>query len=128
MRLIIGGYAQGKREYATSSYPEHSLVEMDYLEKNTAASDKLIITGLDEWVKAFVVKGVAEEEILCRLNVILDKYEDLVIITCEIGNGIVPMEKQERMYRDLLGKIQIYLAKKALCVERIICGIATVIK
>lgn len=52
----------------------------------------------------------------------------IVLICDEVGNGIVPMEKKEREYRERLGRILIELAKQATHVERIICGLGQVLK
>ena len=46
----------------------------------------------------------------------------------EIGNGIVPMEHEEREYRELTGRLLCELANKADRVERIVCGIGERIK
>ena len=53
---------------------------------------------------------------------------DCIIISDEIGNGIVPMEHEEREYRELTGRLLCELANKADRVERIVCGIGERIK
>ena len=56
------------------------------------------------------------------------KNPDCIIICDEIGNGIVPMDPFERVYRERTGRILISLAENAEEVERIICGIPQKIK
>lgn len=53
---------------------------------------------------------------------------DLIFICDEVGNGIVPMEKSERDYRECVGRVLCILAKEADTVERIHCGIGQMIK
>lgn len=61
---------------------------------------------------------------------VIDRYPRVtfVIITDEVGNGIVPLEKAEREYRDIVGSIQIKLAEKAEGVYRVICQLSQRIK
>ena len=58
----------------------------------------------------------------------VEKYPDCVIISDEIGNGIVSIEAFEREYRERTGRVLVELAKKAEEVERVICGIGQKIK
>lgn len=58
----------------------------------------------------------------------LEQYPNWIIISDEVGNGIVPMEKEERAYREVLGRILIEAASKADRVERVICGLGQRIK
>ena len=51
-----------------------------------------------------------------------------VIVTNEVGNGIVPIEKMTREFRDLQGRINQYLGKKADEVYLLTCGIPLKIK
>ncbi len=53
----------------------------------------------------------------------ITKYPDCILISDEIGNGIVPMDAFEREYREQTGRILIELAKEAEEVTRVICGI-----
>jgi adenosylcobinamide kinase/adenosylcobinamide-phosphate guanylyltransferase len=59
---------------------------------------------------------------------LLLEHPDCIIISDEIGNGIVPMEHEEREYRELTGRLLCELANKADRVERIVCGIGERIK
>jgi alpha-ribazole phosphatase len=59
---------------------------------------------------------------LCRQN------PDLILICDEVGNGIVPVEKSERDYRECVGRVLCMLAKEADSVERVQCGIPHRIK
>ena len=127
MKLIIGGYAQGKLDYVLSKYHlQENMVWNGVLPDNTALRDKqIIVNHFHQWVKQCILDGECpEEEILS----FLDDYENCIIICDEIGNGIVPIDKFEREYRERVGRILIQLAKRAEEVERVLCGIGQKIK
>jgi adenosyl cobinamide kinase/adenosyl cobinamide phosphate guanylyltransferase len=51
-----------------------------------------------------------------------------VIELAEIGSGIVPVQKEERIYRETAGRAGCVLAAHAASVYRVICGLAVPIK
>ena len=71
-----------------------------------------------------------------RIEEILRWYLDMVIrenpnavITCdEIGCGIVPIDKTDRLWREMTGDACQYLAERAAKVCRVVCGIPVVLK
>ncbi len=52
----------------------------------------------------------------------------VVLVTNEVGLGIVPETKISRWFRDLLGRVNQYLGKEADDVYFVVCGIPTKIK
>lgn len=52
----------------------------------------------------------------------------IIIICDEIGSGIVPLEKEDRIYRETVGRMLCRAVKKADRVERIACGIGQCLK
>ena len=127
MKLIIGGYAQGKLDYVLAKYQlQENMVWDGILPDNAALRDKqVIVNHFHQWVKQRILDGgCPEEEILS----FLDDYKNCIIICDEIGNGIVPIDKFEREYRERVGRILIELAKRAEEVERVLCGIGQKIK
>lgn len=111
MRLVIGGYAQGKLNYV--------------LQKYHPQTDTMIIDHLHDWVRQRILDGGCPEEEILSL---VEQSDDCIIISDEIGNGIVPVDPVEREYRERMGRILIQLADKAERVERVICGIGQTIK
>ena len=103
MQLYIGGYAQGK---------------LAYVQEKLKGQKVPVVNDLHLWVKQLLQEGKPAEEIVLQYY----KEHD------EIGNGIVPMEKQEREYRERVGRLLIRLAEEAETVERIICGMGQKIK
>lgn len=127
MKLIIGGFAQGKLRYVLRNYDvEVGMIFDGEIPKNIETQEKTaVINHLHNWVKSRIVdKGCPEEEILQ----FIEKYPDCIIISDEIGNGIVPIDAFEREYRERTGRILVELADRAEEVERMICGIGQRIK
>ncbi|MCM1144627.1 MAG: bifunctional adenosylcobinamide kinase/adenosylcobinamide-phosphate guanylyltransferase [Blautia sp.] len=139
MKLVIGGYAQGKLDYVLSKYslpkdavwdsvlPDDAVLKGSQKEQYGQYGQKplVVINHFHLWVKNRMINGgQPEEEIMAFLN----KCDNCVIISDEIGNGIVPLVQFEREYRECVGRILIRLAGKAEEVERVLCGINQKIK
>lgn len=127
MKLVIGGYAQGKLNYVLQKYGvETSRILDGEIPKNIEGQRGIIVVNhLHHWIKSRIVQdGCPEEEIFD----FVENYPDCVLISDEVGNGIVPIEVFEREYRERTGRILVELAKKAEEVERVICGIGQRIK
>ena len=127
MKLVIGGCAQGKLDYVLMKYHLQEDMVWDGMlpDDEKMSQNPVIINHFHKWVKQRILdEGCPEEEVLS----FLDRYEDCIIISDEIGNGIVPMEAFEREYRERVGRILVQLADRAKEVERVICGIGQKIK
>ena len=127
MKLIIGGYAQGKLAYVLEKYRLQEDVVWDGIlpDHTFSGQKKIVIDHLHQWVKNRILDdGCPEREIEAFLN----DFEDCILISDEIGNGIIPLNAFEREYRERMGRILILLAKRAEEVERVICGIGQKIK
>lgn len=135
MTLIIGGYAQGKLQATLNDIKDpKSVTIIDAPDFNADAShtaepaQTIIINHFHLWVKEALRQGRnPQQEILAFLDANEDKA-DIIVISDEIGNGIVPIDAFEREYREQTGRILIELAKRADGVERVICGIKQKIK
>lgn len=126
MKMIIGGAFQGKTSFAKERFglSDEEIIDGEICDHNAAIKAKC--------VKNFhaLVRRIVEEngnvseyvERLCREN------PNAVIITNEIGSGIIPLEKSERIWREQAGKAGCIIAKKSELVVRIYCGIPEVIK
>lgn len=124
MRLVIGGYAQGKLSYVLRTYhlDEGQVVRGEVPEE----TDKTVVFNhLHSWVKERILAGGNPER---ELETMVERWPDCILISDEIGNGIVPLEAGEREYRERLGRMLVELAKRADSVERVFCGIGQRIK
>ena len=129
MKLIIGGYAQGKLNYAVTKYNVAEDHVFESVLPSSEEAEKLegavIVSSLHKWIKKRIKEGGRPEE---EISAFVKKNANVIIICDEIGNGIVPMDPFERVYRERTGRILVKLAKDAEEVERVVCGIAQMIK
>ena len=133
MRLITGGYAQGKLDCVLSQMsPEQKdrclcIGENSYdpITKivNPEKWDTLIVNHLHLIIKKLGAKETADTWIWPLIDECERKGLNLIIICDELGCGIVPTEKEDRVYRENVGRIMCELAAKADKVERVVCGI-----
>lgn len=127
MILIIGGMAQGKLEYVKKTYQNKNLKIFEALlpvseEENIV--DFLVVHHLNDWIR----ENGTKEECRQKLEACIKKFPNLIFISDEVGSGIVPLEKEERQWRDMVGALQVELAEKADEVVRVLCGMGQKIK
>lgn len=131
MRLIIGGYWQGKLAYVMGKYPKDSLTVLDGEKMaedgfpKTYPEGPLAVNHFHNWVRRRMADGGFPEE---EIRDFVEQHPDCTIISDEVGNGIVPVDAFEREYRERTGRILAELAGQAEEVERVICGIGQKIK
>lgn len=141
MELYIGGYAQGKFSYVSEKYQKSKVIDerdikeifafftgQDFVFKGNLKEEVLIWNHFHLCMKKCLALGISPEEIKKKIGKISKKVKKFIIISDEIGNGIVPMEKQERRYREETGRMLEFIAKNSEKVERILCGIPQKIK
>lgn len=135
MELYIGGYAQGKLEYVKTKYPDAIVFDetnardlLSASKEKLNAKETIVFNHFHLVIKKMLNNGNSVERIEENIIQLLKQNPNPVIISDEIGNGIVPMEQSERLYRESTGRLLIEIAKKADRVERIICGIPQRIK
>ena len=153
MELYIGGFAQGKLEYVQNIKAEEAIsiamvidcAQSDYQKtlqsidnkiKNENAdvnnianvNDIVIINHLHLWVKDLLSEGMEESEVQSTILSWVATHPNTILICDELGNGIVPLEKMERIWREQTGRLMIELAKQAERVERILCGLGQRLK
>ena len=109
MILLIGGAYQGKYAYAKEHY----------------AKDHVIYNRYHEMVRQQLQAG---EDPLDQARLLIEKEENQVIISDEVGYGLVPIDAFEREYREKVGRVNCFLAKEAERVIRIVCGMPLQIK
>ncbi len=118
MVLIVGGTGQGKLSYAmkkTGAGPD------DIAYRPEEAWEKPVFAGLETWLKE-------QEAPLPELEELLRQNPNVMILCREVGCGVVPMERAERDWRERVGRVCCFLAERADRVERLCCGIPTVLK
>lgn len=110
MILVVGGSYQGKTEYALHSFLDARFLNQAHL-----------------LIKKRLSEGKSEEDILSEIHSSTAEG-NWVIISDDVGNGVVPIDEDERIWREVSGRILIELAKDASEVHRVIMGIGQRIK
>lgn len=131
MELYLGGAFQGKLDYVkslcngrkTEIYGKDDFEKLLSLENQDAIWNDFHLT-----IQNLLQKSGNQEKITSQVLSIIEKNPEIRIISCEIGSGIVPIEKADRIWRDFCGHLLVKIAKKAGKVERIICGLPQRIK
>lgn len=72
------------------------------------------------------VQDLAGDEDLEDLAAELSTRE--VVIACELGGGVVPLDAAQRQQREDAGRLACLLAQRASCVVRVCCGLPQVLK
>lgn len=127
MELYIGGRTQGKLDYvlAKKACALDCVIEEDDDFMVSLWEEKYIINHFHTWFRHQLIQGHQPE---AQMQTVLETYPDVIVISDEVGNGIVPLDPFEREYRERLGRCLCFLASKANVVERIFCGIGQRIK
>jgi len=122
MHLIIGGAYQGKTDYAKSLY---SLEEADI---DTCCGTKLpadarALCHLERFARACAAEGRSAVAVWKELGISPE-----VVICDDVFCGVVPMEPEERLWREETGRLLTALAADAARVTRIFCGLPMELK
>lgn len=127
MILIIGGAYQGKLDFAKDTFNIGD-EEIFSCTENTCHLDatKKIINNLDEYIRSAIYGGKDENHIKSQLND--EVYMDKIIIVTDQSCGIVPLKKEDRIFREALGRVTTMLSQKADEVYRVFCGIPQKLK
>ncbi|ALP88797.1 bifunctional adenosylcobinamide kinase/adenosylcobinamide-phosphate guanylyltransferase [Clostridium butyricum] len=134
MIFIIGGENQGKLEYLfnISRFKKEDVVDclnVDGLKaEEILMSNRPVIYNFNNLIKELLVVYDDEQKVKEKIKKMIKENRKAVIISNEIGYGIVPIDKFERRYRELTGRICCEIAKESKEVHRVICGIGTIIK
>lgn len=142
MELYIGGFAQGKLSYVQQKKKEEQIpialvidcAESGYQEKlqNLEKDGVTIVNHLHLWVRDLLMQADEEKrsESTAKETILswAEEHPKAIFICDEIGNGIVPIEKKDRIWREQTGRLTVELASRAERVERILCGLGQRLK
>ncbi|MCD8097046.1 MAG: bifunctional adenosylcobinamide kinase/adenosylcobinamide-phosphate guanylyltransferase [Lachnospiraceae bacterium] len=124
MILVTGGCFQGKKDYACEAFHIAREDTADGADcPLEAIFDVKLLYHFHEYIRRLMQ---AKEELdLDRLQC---ENPDIVLVTNELGYGVVPVDQFDRAYREKTGRVCCEIAKRADEVHRVVCGIGTVIK
>ena len=108
MIFVTGGAYQGKKEFALKYFNNYDIIDNYHI-----IIKNLILENIDP---------------LKYTKNIISENNNIIIIMDEIGCGIVPVDREERLWREICGKCGCIIAEKADIVVRVTCGIGTTIK
>ena len=125
MVLIFGGAYQGKLEFAKENF---SVTDEDIFvctQENEIDWSKKVLCDMDQAFLRHVREGKESREVLAEY---LQELEDKILIVNDISQGIVPMERELRDWREMTGRAMLYISKEADEVYRVFCGLGSKIK
>ena len=122
MLVVIGGAYSGKRRFVRENCERArwiSAYDGCRIEDAWEIGHRqtLILEGFEIWLEELISSGKSDEEILLimkeAITRIVSVQQDIVLIMLEIGRGIVPVKKEDRRLRDLMGWLQQHFVGQA---------------
>jgi adenosyl cobinamide kinase/adenosyl cobinamide phosphate guanylyltransferase len=83
---------------------------------------------LDEFQQCVHNALKAGEDPAKKIERILEKNPQLIILCDEVGCGVVPVDREERIWRETVGRLCCRMASQAERVDRVFCGLAMRLK
>ncbi|AWK52713.1 cobalamin biosynthesis protein CobU [Clostridium beijerinckii] len=124
MILIFGGAYNGKLEFVKEKYNIKN-EDIFFCIDEHLKFDKKVLCGLHVFTRSCVLNKINSVELLeANINSLKDK----IIICDEINSGIVPIEKQDRAWREETGRVLQFLTKHSSSVYRIFFGLQEKLK
>lgn len=126
MIMITGGAFSGKKDYAKKrfGFSEEEILNGENCSLEAVFSAKCIADY------QFIVKRLLEEnaDVQTFTERLYKEDPNAVVIINEIGAGIIPLEKSDRIWREETGRSGCLIARNSSEVIRLACGIPTIIK
>jgi len=122
MHLIFGGYAQGRLSYALKTYHKNRADVFDCAAQPLSDwNGQTVLYHLESLVSQALQQNKAP---LTLLQEAIPNWLDCILITQEVGCGLVPISAEDRQWREAVGRMNAQLAAQAETVERIFCGLS----
>lgn len=103
--------------------------DWEKIPKNTQV---LLVDCLTFWAATLVMRGASlyyvRRKLASFLSEAVYRCKDVIIVTNEVGFGIVPQNELSRRFRDVVGKINQETAKRAEQVFFVMCGVPVEMK
>lgn len=117
MILVTGGAAQGKLAWTLRHSGYDRSQAAGRLEENGP-----ILRNLEETVRETLKEGKDPMDLLPQL------LEREYVLCQEVGCGLVPIDPEDRAWREAVGRLTCRLAQEAQGVVRLWCGLPTWLK
>lgn len=124
MHLIIGGAYQGKLELAKRRYGLKNEDICDCAEAEPQFSCRCVC-HIEEFTLRCARAGAEAKDWFAARRA---EWADSVFICADISCGVVPMEPEEREWREMTGRLLNWLSGEAETVTRVFCGLPQELK
>lgn len=133
MILVLGGMCQGKHSFCKKEFPKAELIDdFECKIREQLRQGKDPVKEAERWIEDKMIGSFTD-----ITGVSIDKADpikdtgadsvagkpELVIIMREVGSGVVPMEREEREWREAVGRVSCLFAERAARVYRLLAGI-----
>lgn len=122
--------AQRGTSWFTLEEPYDLVSAIEQAEKKNAAV--ILIDCISLWLSNLLCLEEDEENIIKKVETLAKMIQNtktpLVLVSSEVGMGIVPLYKSARLFRDIQGKANQIFAKACDAVVTFSCGIPLLIK
>ena len=124
MILVVGGAYQGKLVFAKELCPK-----TEWIDGRECKEEEILSCGGIHHFHAYVERQLKAGQPVKQLaGHIADENPEIVIVSVEIGYGIIPVDAFDREYRETAGRLCTELAVYADKVYRVVCGIGVLLK
>jgi len=123
--MIIGGAFQGKTCLCKGTVSGNCLEKWSGYRERMKLMTAEGVLDFQEFIRKELKAGNDLSNFAEELAV---NNPDIILVSLEVGYGVVPMDAFDRKYREAVGRICTSLAAKSQKVIRVVCGIGMVIK
>lgn len=124
MKMYIGGANQGQLAFA-----QKEVSDILWIDGKTCSYEEIEYCGgiydFHEYMKRMMSDGISTDDLAKK---IISSNPNIVIVSDEIGYGLVPIDRFLREYREQTGRICTALAAYSDSVIRVVMGIGIKIK
>ncbi len=129
MMMITGGAFSGKLEFARKHF---ELKEDEVVcGADCGLADVFTAKCVDHYelvVRRLLENGAGQEAPEAFTERFIRENPEAIVIMDEIGGGIIPLEKSERLWREQTGRAGCRIAERSDTVIRLCCGLPAVLK
>lgn len=118
MILIFGGAYQGKLDYAKANFDIEKICDCSQGNPPDFTAD--CIYGIEGFVMECARRGESPRDVFEKNRQL---WQDSILVVTDTSQGVVPIDRTVRDFREMNGRLLLWLAGEAERVIRIFCGI-----
>lgn len=133
MHVIIGGAYNGKKSYVSELLTDVPATWYDgqLLPENERITEVAVVYAIEKIVCPLLDKQEEvdlAQAIFQQIMALDESYKTLYLVLEDMGRGIVPIDKQQRKLRDVLGRLYQLVFAYAQSITRVWYGIPQQLK